>query len=187
MPFSIGSERQLPEQMDLNLLFGWLVGQGTDDPYVAQGHGCESRAPQGPAAFVGRACFGRRRSDHGLGIHVAVPAKERRSAAALYGNSGEPPSQPVEETSRNTKQPQKAENWLTIDTLRQTRNAKASCRGQTRLNAPRESRAGPHARLYEKAPGAAAMGQYPDLELPWLAGCAEKQDATRTVNNKLWG
>ena len=65
---------------------------------------------------------------------------------------------PADETSADTDQPpQHTETQQMPDTSRQARNAEANFRGQKRSNATHASVTDPDARLYKKAPGAAAM------------------------------
>ena len=67
---------------------------------------------------------------------------------------GPPP--PAADTFADTNQPQHAEIQPMPDTLRQTRNAEVNFRGEKRSNATHASVTDPDARLYKKAPGAAA-------------------------------
>ena len=74
-----------------------------------------------------------------------------------------PPPPPAQETSADTdqqpqqpQQPQQTETQPMPDTARQTRNAEVNFRGTKRSNATHASDTDPDARLYKKAPGAAA-------------------------------
>jgi hypothetical protein len=67
------------------------------------------------------------------------------------------PLPPAEETSADTSQPQQTETPPMPDTARQTRNAEVNFRGKKRSNATHASVTDLDARLYKKAPGAAAM------------------------------
>ena len=73
------------------------------------------------------------------------------------GSPGGPPSPPADETSTDTDQPQQTKTRPMTDTPRQSRNAEVNFRGEKRLNATHASITDPDARLYKKAPGAAAM------------------------------
>jgi len=68
---------------------------------------------------------------------------------------GGPP--PADETSANTDQPQQTETQPMPDTARRLRNAEVNFRGTKRSNATEASVTDPDARLYKKAPGAAAI------------------------------
>jgi hypothetical protein len=81
--------------------------------------------------------------------------KEGRATPDEDDPGGPPP--PADETSANTDQPQQTETQPMPDTPRQTRNAEVNFRGEKRSNATHASVTDPDARLYKKAPGAAAM------------------------------
>jgi len=69
-----------------------------------------------------------------------------------------PPPPPADETSPDTdQQPQQTETQPMPDTPRQSRNAEVNFRGEKRSNATHASVTDPDARLYKKAPGAAAQ------------------------------
>ena len=72
----------------------------------------------------------------------------------------DPGGQPLplshETSSATNHQPQQTEAQPMPDTRRQTRNAEVNFRGEKRSNAPHASVTDPDARLYRKAPGAAA-------------------------------
>jgi len=70
---------------------------------------------------------------------------------------GAPPPPSAEETSPDSSQPQQTEMLPMPYTPRQTRNAEVNFRGEKRSNATHASGTDPDARLYKKAPGAAAM------------------------------
>jgi len=71
---------------------------------------------------------------------------------------GGPPPPPTQETAADTEQqPQQSETQPMPDKPRQNRNAEVNFRGTKRSNATHDSVADPDARLYKKAPGAAAM------------------------------
>jgi hypothetical protein len=80
------------------------------------------------------------------------------SAPPDHGDDpGGPPPSPAQETSADTdQQPQKTETQPMPDTSRQPRNAEVNFRGTKRSNATHASVPDPDARLYKKAPGAAA-------------------------------
>jgi hypothetical protein len=104
--FSVGSERQLMEQLTYTMMFRWFVGLSMDAPVwdvtvftgpalgPAQPDPWESRAvagrrrrrqlagrdpgrPAGQAAAVGRALLGRRHADRSLGFDEELPAERR--------------------------------------------------------------------------------------------------------------
>lgn len=68
-----------------------------------------------------------------------------------------PSPPPTQESSADTDQPQQSETQPMTDTPRQPRNAEVNFRGEKRSNATHATVTDPDARLYKKAPGAAAM------------------------------
>ena len=94
------------EQVDYNLLYCWFVGLGVDDPvwvltvftknrdrlleadvarkFLAElmDHGRAARA------VVGRAFFGRRHADCGVGVHEELQAKDGPSEPPGSGRNG---------------------------------------------------------------------------------------------------
>ena len=87
---------------------------------------------------------------------VACRSFERASGQAAIGLHVPPPP-PTQETAAETDhQPQQTETQPMPDTPRQTRNAEVNFRGEKRSNATHASVTDPDARLYKKAPGAAA-------------------------------
>ena len=84
--YGIRSERQLMEQLDYNLLYRWFVGLPPDDPGLGPDHLHQESAAAadrrgiyevhdpafepsaGQAAVVGRAFFGGRNADRGMGF-----------------------------------------------------------------------------------------------------------------------
>jgi hypothetical protein len=92
--YSIRSERQLMEQLDYNLLYRWFVGLSPDDPVwdptvsrrtaigaewrdICQVHEQAFETSAGQAAVVGRALFGRRNADRGVGLTEELPPQGR--------------------------------------------------------------------------------------------------------------
>src|ERR1700731_2726234 len=94
--YGIRAERQLMEQLDYNLLDRWFVGLSPDDPIwdldylheeprsaaerrgVCQGHEQTSERSGGQAAVVGRAFFGGRNADRGVGLAQEYPPQGGR-------------------------------------------------------------------------------------------------------------
>src|SRR5450830_165559 len=95
--YGIRSERQLMEQLDYNLLYRWFVGLSPDDPVwdpttftknrdrlqngeVFEVHEQASEPCAGKTAFVGRAFFGGRNADRGLGFteELSPQGRQRR-------------------------------------------------------------------------------------------------------------
>ena len=106
-----------------------------------------------------------------------------------------PPSPPADETSPDTDQAQQTETQPMTDTPRQTRNPEVNFRGQKRSNATHASVTDPDARLYKKAPGAAAMlcfmghtlmenrnGLVVQAELTHADGHGERKAALEMIN-----
>lgn len=107
---------------------------------------------------------------------------------------GPPP--PADETSADTDQPiQHTETQPMTATPRQTRNAEVNFRGQKRSNATHASVTDPDARLYKKAPGAAATlcfmghtlmenrnGLIVQAELTHADGHGERKAALEMIN-----
>ena len=93
--YGIRSERQLMEQLDYNLLYRWFVGLSPDDPIwdddlheeprsaadrrgICQVHEQTSEPSGGQAAVVGRAFFGGRNADRGVGLAQEFPPQGRQ-------------------------------------------------------------------------------------------------------------
>ena len=172
--FSIRSERQLMEQMNYNLLFRWFVGLGIDDPVWVPTVFSKNRdrllttemSRKVMAAILAHPEVKPLLSDE----HFSVDGTLVKAWASMKSfqpkdstppphndDPGAPPPPPAEETSSDTSQPQQTETPPMPDTPRQTRNAEVNFRGEKRSNATHASVTDPDARLYKKAPGAAAM------------------------------
>ena len=173
--FSIRSERQLMEQMDYNLLFRWFVGLGIDDPVWVPTVFTKNRdrlltadmSRKVMAAILAHPSVKPLLSDE----HFSVDGTLVKAWASMKSfqpkdsppppqddNPDGPPSPPADETSADTDQPpQHTETQPMPDTARQIRNAEVNFRGEKRSNATHASVTDPDARLYKKAPGAAAM------------------------------
>jgi hypothetical protein len=83
--------------------------------------------------------------------------QQKDSAPPPHDDDPGGPPPPADETSADTDQPiQRTETQSMPKTPRQTRNAEVNFRGQKRSNATHASVTDPDARLYKKAPGAAA-------------------------------
>ena len=88
-----------------------------------------------------------------------TPAALDESTATAPPDDDDPGGAPpatAGKTSTETDQPQQTETQPMPETPRQTRNAEVNFRGEKRSNAPHASVTDPDARLYKKAPGAAA-------------------------------
>lgn len=172
--FSIRSERQLMEQMDYNLLFRWFVGLGIDDLVWVPTVFTKNRdrllttdmSRKVMAAILAHPSVKPLLSNE----HFSVDGTLIKAWASMKSfqpkdsppqeedNTGGPPSPPADDTSADTDQsPQHTETQPMPDTARQTRNAEVNFRGEKRSNATHASVTDPDARLYKKAPGAAAM------------------------------
>ena len=99
--YTIRSETQLMEQLDYNLLYRWFVGLGVDEPVwvptvftknrdrlleaeVARKFLAELLNHKASARpVVGRALFGRRHADCGVGLDEELPGQGRLERASL--------------------------------------------------------------------------------------------------------
>lgn len=173
MLYSIRSERQLMEQMDYNLMFRWFVGLGIDDPVWVPTVFTKNRdrllttdmSRKVMAAILEHPEVRPLLSDEHFSVDgTLVKAwasmksfQPKDSAPPLHDDDLGGPPPPADATCANTEpQPQQTETQPTPDTPRQIRNAEMNFRGQKRSNATHTSVTDPDARLYKKAPGAAA-------------------------------
>ena len=210
--FSIRSERQLMEQMDYNLLFRWFVGLGIDDPVWVPTVFSKNRdrllttdmSRKVMAAILAHPQVRPLLSDEHFSVGGTL-VKAWASMKSFQPKEGTappqdddpsgPPSPPADETSPDTDQPQQTETQPMTDTPRQTRNPEVNFRGQKRSNAPHASVTDPDARLYKKAPGAAAMlcfmghtlmenrnGLVVQAELTHADGHGERKAALEMIN-----
>jgi transposase len=174
MLFSIRSERQLMAQMDYNLLFRWFVGLGIDDPGWGPTVFTKNRdrllttdmSRKVMAAILAHPEVKPLLSDE----HFSVDGTLVKAWASMKSfqpkdgappdrdnDPGDPPPPPTQQTAADTDhQPQQTETQPMSDTARQPRNAEVNFRGTKRSNATHASVTDPDARLYKKAPGAAA-------------------------------
>ena len=171
--FSIRSERQLMEQMDYNLLFRWFVGLGIDDLVWVPTVFTKNRdrllttdmSRKLMAAILAHPEVRPLLSDEHFSVDGTL-VKAWASMKSFQPKNGAPPPHdddlggpppPTTATSANTeRQPQQTETQPMPDTPRHIRNAAVNFRGQKRSNATHTSVTDPDARLYKKAPGAAA-------------------------------
>ena len=172
--FSIRSERQLMEQMNYNLLFRWFVGLGIDDRVWVPTVFSKNRdrllttemSRKVMAAILSHPEVKPLLSDE----HFSVDGTLVKAWASMKSfqpkdstppppddDPGAPPPPSAEETFTDSSQPQQTETPPMPYTPRQTRNAEVNFRGEKRSNATHASVTDPDARLYKKAPGAAAM------------------------------
>lgn len=210
--FSIRSERQLMEQMDYNLLFRWFVGLGIDDPVWVPTVFSKNRdrllttdmSRKVMAAILAHPQVKPLLSDEHFSVDgtlvkawASMKSFQPKEGTAPPQNddpSG-PPSPPADETSPGTDQAQQTETQPMTDTPRQTRNPEVNFRGQKRSNATHASVTDPDARLYKKAPGAAAMlcfmghtlmenrnGLVVQAELTHADGHGERKAALEMIN-----
>jgi transposase len=172
--FSIRSERQLMEQMDYNLLFRWFVGLGIDDAVWVPTVFTKNRdrlltadmSRKVMAAILAHPEVKPLLSDEHFSVDGTL-VKAWASMKSFQPKDGTTPPQdddpggpppPTEETpAAIDKPPQQTKTRPMPDTARQTRNAEVNFRGEKRSNASHVSVTDPDARLYKKAPGAAAM------------------------------
>lgn len=210
--FSVRSERQLMEQMDYNLLFRWFVGLGIDDPVWVPTVFSKNRdrllttdmSRKVMAAILAHPQVKPLLSDEHFSVDgtlvkawASMKSFQPKEGTAPPQNddpSG-PPSPPADETSPDTDQAQQTETQPMTDTPRQTRNPEVNFRGQKRSNATHASVTDPDARLYKKAPGAAAMlcfmghtlmenrnGLVVQAELTHADGHGERKAALEMIN-----
>ena len=210
--FSIRSERQLMEQMDYNLLFRWFVGLGIDDPVWVPTVFSKNRdrllttdmSRKVMAAILAHPQVKPLLSDEHFSVDgtlvkawASMKSFQPKEGTAPPQNddpSG-PPSPPADETSPDTDQAQQTETQPMTDTPRQSRNPEVNFRGQKRSNATHASVTDPDARLYKKAPGAAAMlcfmghtlmenrnGLVVQAELTHADGHGERKAALEMIN-----
>ena len=172
--FSIRSERQLMEQMDYNLLFRWFVGLGVDDPVWVPTVFTKNRdrllttdmSRKVMAAILAHPSVKPLLSDE----HFSVDGTLVKAWASMKSfqpkvsappdhddDPGGPPPPTQERPTDTDQQTQQTESQPMPDTPRQPRNAEVNFRGEKRSNATHASVTDPEARLYKKAPGAAAM------------------------------
>ena len=109
--YGIRSERQLMEQLDYKLLYCWFVGTfarrpdlGPDDLHeeprsaadrrgICQVHEQTSEPSGGQAAVVGRAFFGGRNTDRGVGLAQEFPPQGRQWRRRRRGRLPRPAAQ----------------------------------------------------------------------------------------------
>lgn len=173
--FSIRSERQLMEQMDYNLLFRWFVGLGIDDPVWVPTVFSKNRdrllttdmSRKVMAAILAHPEVRPLLSDE----HFSVDGTLVKAWASMKSfqpkedtappqddDPGGPPPPAHDQPFADTDTPrQQTETQPMPNTARRTRNAEVNFRGEKRSNATHASVTDPDARLYKKAPGAAAM------------------------------
>lgn len=200
------------EQMDYNLLFRWFIGLGIDDPVWVPTVFTKNRdrllttdmSRKIMAAILGHPSVKPLLSDE----HFSVDGTLIKAWASMKsfqpkdsppppqdGSPGGPPSPPADETSTDTDQPQQTETQPMTDTPRQSRNAEVNFRGEKRSNATHASVTDPDARLYKKAPGAAAMlcfmahtlmenrnGLVVQADLTYADGRGERKAALEMIN-----
>ena len=210
--FSVRSERQLMEQMQYNLMFRWFVGLGIDDPVWVPTVFTKNRdrllttdmSRKVMAAILAHPQVKPLLSDEHFSVDgtlvkawASMKSFQPKEGTAPPQNddpSG-PPSPPADETSPDTDQAQQTETQPMTDTPRQTRNPEVNFRGQKRSNATHASVTDPDARLYKKAPGAAAMlcfmghtlmenrnGLVVQAELTHADGHGERKAALEMIN-----
>jgi transposase len=211
--FSIRSERQLMEQMDYNLLFRWFVGLGIDDPVWVPTVFSKNRdrllttdmSRKVMAAILAHPSVRPLLSDE----HFSVDGTLIKAWASMKSfqpkeNTAPPrdddhgaPSPPAKDQpfADTDTPPQQTETQSMHDTHRQPRNAEVNFRGEKRSNATHASVTDPDARLYKKAPGAAAVlcfmghtlmenrnGLIVQAELTHADGYGERKAALEMIN-----
>jgi len=172
--FSIRSERQLMEQMNYNLLFRWFVGLGIDAVVWVPTVFSKNRdrlltadmSRKVMAAILAHPEVKPLLSDEHFSVDgTLVKAwasmksfQAKDSPPPVHDDDPDgPPPPPTQEPSADTDRPRQSETQPMPDTPRQPRNAEVNFQGEKRSNATHASVTDPDARLYKKAPGAAAM------------------------------
>lgn len=162
------------EQMNYNLLFRWFVGLGIDDRVWVPTVFSKNRdrllttemSRKVMAAILSHPEVKPLLSDEHFSVDGTLikawasmkSFQPKDSTPPPYDDDpGAPPLPSAEETSPDSIQPQQTETPPMPYTPRQTRNAEVNFRGEKRSNATHASVTDPDARLYRKAPGAAAM------------------------------
>ncbi|RWR04110.1 IS5 family transposase [Paenirhodobacter populi] len=166
--FSIRSERQLMEQMQYNLLFRWFVGLGIDEPVWVPTVFTKNRdrllntemSRKVMAAILAHREVKPLLSDDHFsadGTLVKAWASMKSFRPKTEGPQGDddPGDPPKPDTAAND-QPATTEPDPMPRTKPGNRNAEVDFRGEKRSNATHASTTDPDARLYKKAPGAAA-------------------------------
>lgn len=173
--FSVRSERQLMEQMDYNLLFRWFVGLGIDDPVWVPTVFSKNRdrllttdmSRKVMAAILAHPSVRPLLSDEHFSVDGTLikawasmksfQPKEETAPPQDDEPGGPPPPAHDQPFADIDTPPQQTETQPMPDTPRQPRNAEVNFRGEKRSNATHASVTDSDARLYKKAPGAAAM------------------------------
>lgn len=173
--FSVRSERQLMEQMDYNLLFRWFVGLGIDDPVWVPTVFSKNRdrllttdmSRKVMAAILAHPSVRPLLSDEHFSVDGTLikawasmksfQPKEETAPPQDDEPGGPPPPAHDQPFADIDTPPEQTETQPMPDTPRQPRNAEVNFRGEKRSNATHASVTDPDARLYKKAPGAAAM------------------------------
>ncbi len=209
--FSIRSERQLVEQMNYNLLFRWFVGLGIDDAVWVPTVFTKNRdrllttdmSRKVMAAILAHPEVKPLLSDDHFSVDgTLVKAwasmksfQPKHDAPLPHDDDPGGPPPPTDELSVDTDKRQKTETPPMHDTVRQSRNVEVNFRGEKRSNATHVSVTDPDARLYKKAPGAAAMlcfmghtlmenrnGLIVQAELTHADGHGERKAALEMIN-----
>jgi transposase len=170
--FSVGSERQLMEQIDYNLMFRWFVGLGIDDPVRVATVFTKNRdrllttemSRKVMAAILAHREVAALLSDEHFPVDGTV-IKAWASMKSFQPRPGEAPPDddgpgsppPTDDTPTSFDQTQTPETPPMPTTTRQSRNADVDFRGEKRSNATHASTTDPDARLYRKSPGTGAM------------------------------
>ena len=159
------------EQMDYNLLFRWFVGLGIDDAVWVPTVFSKNRdrllttdmSRKVMAAILAHPSVKPLLSDEHFSVDGTL-VKAWASMKSFQAKDSPPPDHdddpggpppPTQERPADTDQ--QTETQPMPDTPRQPRNAEVDFRGEKRSNATHASVTDPDARLYKKAPGAAAM------------------------------
>jgi transposase len=166
--FSIRSERQLMEQMQYNLLFRWFVGLGIDDPVWVPTVFTKNRdrllntemSRKVMAAILAHREVKPLLSDDHFSVDgtlVRAWASMKSFRPKVEGPQGDDdPGDPPDFDTAANDPPATTETAPMPRAKFSPRNAEVDFRGEKRSNATHASKTDPDARLYKKAPGAAA-------------------------------
>jgi hypothetical protein len=197
--------------MNYNLLFRWFVGLGIDDAVWVPTVFTKNRdrllttdmSRKVMAAILAHPEVKPLLSDDHFSVDgTLVKAwasmksfQPKHDAPLPHDDDPGGPPPPTDELSADTYKRQKTETPPMHDTVRQPRNVEVNFRGEKRSNATHVSVTDPDARLYKKAPGAAAMlcfmghtlmenrnGLIVQAELTHADGHGERKAALEMIN-----
>src|SRR5271169_2130014 len=141
--YSVRSERQLMERLEFDLLFGWFVGRGIDDPVWDHSVFSKNRERLLDGEIAARF----------LTAVLAQPRIKRLLSSEHFSVDGTLIEAWASMKSFRPKEPPDAGGTPDGGTMDGGRNAPADFRGEKRSNQTHQSTTDPDARLYRKGPG----------------------------------